>query len=173
MSSHTLNRYRALALRTLLGSLLFLVLSLTVFSIPAQAIPFTLNYTGTLALSPFGARDPVDVAGLDGAHFHWTGTFDSSAVRVGSNGGSATQSYFQSTTPISLELTQTVGAKNNGTFPLEFPSSNQIAEFAGVDTLSLTSGGALFAVFVSLIGHCRNYRPLTPGSFVSPYRAPW
>jgi hypothetical protein len=138
-SSHTRIGSRPLALRTFLASLLFLVLSLTVFSIPAQAIPFTLNYTGTLNLVA-----GVDDFGIDGIHFHWTGTFDSSAVRVGGNGGSATLSYFQSTIPITLELTQQAGGIFTGGTALISPSVSRITERANQDGYCLTFACADF-----------------------------
>ncbi|MBK7471692.1 MAG: hypothetical protein IPI73_14820 [Betaproteobacteria bacterium] len=97
-----------------------LVILLTV---PAQAASIVYDYTGTLSFQS-DPSNPVDLLGLDGATFHWVGTFTAGDTPSFSN--NVNLDRFAGT--IALTLSGTAGGLHDGTFT---PTANTIGELFG------------------------------------------
>lgn len=88
----------------------------------ARADSIYYEYTGTLDFSPGFPPDDVDLLGLDGATFVWTGTFDADQTPVFTNGGNLDRFAGD------IELTLSGTAALDGTYS---PNANTIAEVVG------------------------------------------
>ena len=91
---------------------------------PSQAASIVYEYTGTLAFLPT-PLGPVDLLGLDGATFHWVGTFTVGDTPSLSNNVNLDRFAGGN---IALTLSGTVGGLRDGTFA---PTTDAIGELFG------------------------------------------